>query len=89
MEKTEREDLEKAYRKEKDSEVVPRMLAVHMVRVLQMSIDETAANLMRPEKWVHKWLERFDARDLDSHWGLSRTSRPPKILRDTMARIIE
>ena len=38
MDKTKREDLEKAYRKEKNSRVVPRMLAVHMVRVREMSM---------------------------------------------------
>lgn len=65
MDKTKREDLEKAYRKEKDSRVVPRMLAVHMVRVRKMSTGETAANLMRSERWVHKWLEHFDAGSLD------------------------
>ena len=54
MEKTEREDLEKTYRKEKDSRAASRMLAVHMVRVREMSIGETVANLMRSERWVHK-----------------------------------
>jgi transposase len=65
MDKTKREDLEKAYRKEQDSRVVPRMLAVHMVCVRKISIGETAANLMRSERRVHKWLERFDAGGLD------------------------
>ena len=50
MDKTKREELEKAYRKEKDFRVVPRMLAVHMVRVRKISIGETAANLMRSER---------------------------------------
>lgn len=50
MDKTKREDLGKAYRKEKDSRVVPRLLAVHMVCVRRMSIGETAANLMRSER---------------------------------------
>ena len=89
MDKTKREDLEKAYRKEKDSRVVPRMLAVHMVRVRKMSTGETAANLMRSERWVHRWLERFDAGSLDGLRDLPRTGRPPKISRYTMARIIE
>ncbi|MBI1658820.1 MAG: hypothetical protein IS632_08650 [Thaumarchaeota archaeon] len=61
MDKTKREELEKAYRKEKDSRAVPKMLTVHMVRVRKMGIGETAANLMRSERWVHEWLERFDA----------------------------
>ena len=47
MDVTKREKLEKAYRKEKDSRVILRMLAVHMIRVHKMSVIETAANLMR------------------------------------------
>ena len=78
MDKTKREELEKAYRKEKDSGVVPRMPAVHMVRVREISIGETAANLMRSERWVHKWLKRFDTGGLDSLRDLPRTGRPPK-----------
>ena len=89
MGKTEWEELEEAYRKEKDPRVVLRVLAVHMVRVRKMSIGETAANLMRSERWVHKWLKRFDAGGLDSLRDLPRTGRPPKIPRETMARIIE
>ena len=68
MGKTEWEELEEAYRKEKDPKVVLRVLAVHMVRVREMSIGETAANLMRSERWVHKWLEAFRYR---------RPGRPP------------
>ena len=30
-----------------------RMLAVHMVCVRKQSISETAANLMRSDRWVH------------------------------------
>ena len=89
MDKTKREELEKAYRKEKDSRVVLRMLAVHMVCVRKMSVGETAANLMRSERWVHKWLKRFDTGGLDGLRDLPRTGRPPKISRETMARIIE
>ena len=36
MDKTKRKELEKAYRKEKDSRVVSKMLAVHMVCVRKM-----------------------------------------------------
>ena len=89
MDKTKREELERAYRKEKDSRVVPRMLAVHMVRVREMSIDETAANLMLSERWVHKWLKRFDTGGLDGLRDLPRTGRPPKTPRYIMTRIIE
>ena len=61
MDVAKREELEKAYRKEKDSRVILRMLAVHMVRVRKMRVSETAANLMRSDRWVHTWLGRFDA----------------------------
>ena len=89
MDKTKREELEKACRKEKDFRAVPKMLAVHMVRVREMSIDETAANLMRSERWVHKWLRHFDAGGLDGLRDLPRTGQPPKIPHEIMARIIE
>ena len=89
MDKTKREELEKAYRKEKDSGAVPRMLTVHMVRVRKMGIGGTAANLVRSERWVHKWLKRFDTGGLDGLRDLPRTCRPPKIPREIMARIIE
>ena len=53
MDVTKREELEKAYRKEKDFRVILRMLAVHMVRVRKMSVSGTAVNLMRSDRWVH------------------------------------
>ena len=80
--------MEKAYRKEKDSRMTIRMVAVHMVRVRNLSIGETAANLMRSERWVHTWLERFDAGGLDGLRDLPRPGRPPKIPHEIMARII-
>ena len=78
MDKTKREELEKAYRKEKDSRVVPRMLAVHIVCVRKMSVVETAANLMRSERWVHKWVKRFDTGGLD---GLRDLPEPADLQR--------
>ena len=45
MDDTKWEELEKAYRKGRDSRVVLRMLATHMVRVRKMSISDTAASL--------------------------------------------
>lgn len=79
MDATKREALEKAYRKEKDPRVAIRMLGIHMVCVRKISVGETAANLMRSERWVHKWLERFDAGGLDGLRDLPRSGRPPKI----------
>ena len=77
MGKTEREELEKACRKERDSRVVPVMLAVHMVCVRQMSIGETAANLMRSERRVHKRTghPRTAQRPSKSCYGRTKTSR--------------
>ena len=50
IDKTKREELEKAYKKEKDSRVAVRILAVHMVYVRKISISETAANLIRSDR---------------------------------------
>ena len=47
MDNTKREELVKAYKKEKDHKVRARMVAVRMVRVLNMSTEETADNLVR------------------------------------------
>ena len=79
MDVTKRVELEKAYRKEKDSRVILRMLAVHMVRVRKMSVSGTATNLMRSDRWVHTWLERFDAGGLDDLRDLTRSSRSMQI----------
>ena len=54
------------------------MFTVCMVRVRKMSIGETATNLMRSERWAHKWLKRFYTGGLDGLRVLSRTGRPPK-----------
>ena len=42
MNDTKREEFEKACKKEKDHKVRARMVAVRMVRVLNMSVEETA-----------------------------------------------
>ena len=60
MDETEREELKKACRKEKDPMVATRMLAVHMVYVRKADIDETAAHLMRSARWVRNWLHQYD-----------------------------
>ena len=52
MSKTEQEDLEKTYKKEKDPKVAARILAAHMVYVRKGGIDQTATDLMRFAKWV-------------------------------------
>ena len=42
MDDAKREELEKACKKEKDHKVRARMVAVRMVRVRNMSVEETA-----------------------------------------------
>ena len=64
------------------------MLAVHMIRVCKMSVSETAANLMRSDRWVHIWLERFDAGGLEGLRDLPRSGRPRRIPRETIEQII-
>ena len=44
MRETNKDDLKKAYRSEKDSRMRARILAVHMVRVRKKSIGETATD---------------------------------------------
>ena len=52
MDTTKQEELEKAYKKEKDPRVAARMLAVHVVCVRKQSISGAAANLMRSNRRV-------------------------------------
>ena len=88
MDKTKREELEKAYKKEKNPRVAARMLAVHMVYVREKSVSATAADLMRTDKWVYDWLKRFDAGGLDGLRDLPKSGRPANVPRTTMDRII-
>ena len=88
MDKTKREELEKAYKKEKNPRVAARMLAVHMVYVREKSVSATAADLMRTDKWVYDWLKRFDAGGLDGLRDLPKSGRPASVPRTTMDRII-
>ena len=64
------------------------MFAVHMVRMRKMGVGDIAASLMRSDRWVHTWLERFDAGGLDGLRDLPRSGRPPKIPHGIMAQII-
>ena len=47
MDTIKREELKKAYRKENDFRVALEMVAVYMVRVQKISLDETVTSLMR------------------------------------------
>ena len=72
MNEMDKEDLKKAYQSEKDPKIRARILAVHMVRVRKKGIDETVADLMQSERWVHDWLKRYGEEGLDSLRDLLR-----------------
>ena len=65
------------------------MVAVRMVRVLNMSVEETADNLVRCPSWVRNWLERFEKGGLEGLLDLPRSGRPPKILPEAMNGILD
>ena len=67
MDDTKREELEKACKKEKNHKVRTRMVAVRMVRVLNMSVEETANLQVHCPTWVRDWLRRYDEGGLEWH----------------------
>ena len=64
MDDTKLEELEKAY---KNYKVRARMVAVRMVRVCNMFVNETADIQGCSPNWVRNWLRRFDG-DLKGLW---------------------
>ena len=66
MDDIKREELEKACKK--IHRVRARMVAVRMVRVLNMSIEETASLQVRCPAWVRDWLRRYDEGGLEGHF---------------------
>ena len=88
MDDTKREELEKACKKEKDHKVRTRMVAVRMVRVLNMSVEETANLQVHCPTWVRDWLRRYDEGGLEGLRDLPRCGRPRRILRNVMDEII-
>ena len=58
MDDIKREELEKACKK--IHKVRTRMVAVRMVRVLNMSVEETANLQVHCPTWVRDWLRRYD-----------------------------
>ncbi len=52
MDNTKLEELEKAYKKEKDHKVRTRMVVVRMVRVRNMTVEDTADIQGRSPNWV-------------------------------------
>ena len=88
MDDTKREELEKTCKKEKDHKVRIRMVAVRMVRVLNISVEETANLQVRCPTWVRDWLRRYDEGGLEGLRDLPRCGRPRRILRNVMDGII-
>ena len=89
MDETKQEELEKAYKKEKDGRVRVRMLAVHMVHVRKMSISDTADILLQADRWVYRWMRRYEEGGLEGLRDLPRSGRPPKISPEAMDGILD
>ena len=66
MRETNKDDLKKTCRSEKDSRIQARIPAVHTVRVRKKGICETATDLMQSERWVDDWFKLYDEEGLDS-----------------------
>ena len=84
MDDIKREDLEKACKKEKNHKVRTRMVAVRMVRVRNMPVEETADILVRCPTWVRNWLRRYDEGGLEGLRDLPRCGRPRRIPHNVM-----
>ena len=89
MDSTTLEELEKAYKKEKNHKVRTRMVAVRMVHVRNMSVEETADILVRCSMWVRNWLRRYDEGCLEGLRDLPRSGRLTKIPSKIMERVID
>ena len=88
MDSTKLEELEKAYKKEKDGKIRIRMITVRMVRARNISVDETADILIRCPSWVRDWLRRYDEGGLEGLRDLPRCDWPRRITRDAMDAIV-
>ena len=88
MRETNKDDLKKAYRSDKDSRIRARIPAVHMIRVRKKGISETATDLMQSERWVHDWLKQYDEGGLDSLRDLLRPGRPRAIPQEMISGIV-
>ena len=89
MDKQKRDDLKKAYKKEKDLRVRARILAVNMVCNEGFKINEAAAYLMQCTDWVGMWIQRFNTDGLDGLRDLLRSGRLPKISLQEMDKIMK
>ena len=73
------EELEKAYKKEKDYKIRIRVVTVRMVRVRNMPVEETADILVRCPTWIRDWLRRYDEGGLEGLRDLPRCGLPRRI----------
>ena len=64
------------------------MVVVRMVRVRNMTVEETADIQGRSPNWVRNWLRRFDDGGLQGLRDLPRCGRPRRIPRDVIDGII-
>ncbi len=79
--------LERAYSEEKDADASRRMLLVLKVRCDGMKQSRAAEELRRDKSWATIWLGRFDEEGLDGLKTRPRSGRPPKVARETLARV--
>ena len=87
MDDTKLEELEKACKKEKSHKVQTRMIAVRMIRVRNMSVDDTVDIQGRSPNLVHSWLRRYEG-ELEGLQNLPRCGRSRRITRGVMEDII-
>ena len=88
MDDIKQEKLEKTCKKEKDHKVRIRKVAVRMVHVLNMSVDETASTLVHCPTRVRDWLRRYDEGGLEGLRDLPRCSWSRRISCNVMDSII-
>lgn len=84
-----KKELYLAFKKEKNPKIRSRMLAVHMVRVRGLGVEEVAANLMQSANWVRMWVGRYDLGGLDALRDLPKSGRPRSVPREIMDRLVE
>ena len=89
MTDTEHDILRQASKKEKDPRIIPRIFAVHMVCVLEKSVDEAAEMTMRCPEWVTKWVQRYREGGIEALADLPRSGRPTAVPQHDMDCIME
>ena len=82
MDDIKREELEKTCKK--IHKVRARIVAVRMVRVLNMSVEETASIQVHCPTWIRDWLRRYDEEGLLD----LQMRQPRRIPRNVMDGII-